>query len=72
MGRCSTNRRPVAATVAVGTVAGGWTFELALPKSALALDASGRFGVTWHLQDADAGGLEFVGLDDRKRMGTLP
>jgi len=65
---------PLDAQVVIGATPGGWTFELALDRSALNISdlAGARFGLTWHLQDADsATGLEFV-LDDRKRMGSVP
>lgn len=65
---------PISVAVATAAVTGGWNFELALDAGALGMGppASGdRFGLTWHVQDADGGGgLEWV-LDDRKRMGTI-
>jgi hypothetical protein len=66
---------PISNTLAIGSVTGGWTFELALDASELEISplASGsKFGIVWHVQDADtSAGLDYV-LDDRKRMATIP
>jgi hypothetical protein len=66
---------PISTTVSIGATAGGWVFELALEASELEIGALGsgvRWGLVWHLLDADdAGGSQHV-LDDRKRWATVP
>lgn len=63
------DRQPVHGSAVAVADGSSWRFEVAIPKSLLALDSTGRFGLVWEVADNDGAGVEHR-LADRKRMGT--